>query len=158
MKDEGTFKSVFKKSIRKEKGYSISIAAPMISGLPDLAVFYQGYIPFFLEAKFLKEVTAKFNRKINYSPMQILFMQETNSVISSSSFGLIGFKWLGEYWAVLTPSHIDRIDYTFASKYPHCLYNPKEKLFDVKNLLQMSVIPKINIDLTKSISGDSVAA
>lgn len=158
MKDEATFKSIIKKSIRKDKGYVISLAAPMISGIPDLYMLYPDYIPVLLEAKFLKEVPAKFSRKINYSPMQVLFLEECNKVANNSAFGLIGFKWHGEYWAVLTDYISRQIDYTFASKFPHCLYNPKDKYFNVKNMLNMSAIPKLNKDLTTIVLPDSVAA
>lgn len=144
MKDEAAFKTVFKKSIRADKGYSLSIAAPMISGLPDLWVSYPNYLPILLEAKFMKEVTQKFKRKINYSPLQKVLLEECNKANPFTAYGLIGFKWMGETFAVLTPFHVEQIDFTFASKFPHCLYNPKTKLFDVKYMFGHSTIPKLN--------------
>lgn len=148
MRNESDFKTIFKKSIKAEKGFSISLAAPTIAGLPDLFVIYPGFLPCMLEAKFLKEATAKFDRKINYSALQVNWLEECNKAMNFTAFGLIGFKWQSEYFAVLTPFHVTRIDYLFASKYPHCLYNPKTKLFDVKYMFGHSSLPRIQTHKT----------
>lgn len=144
MKNESDFKSVFKRSIKAEKGFSLSLAAPTISGIPDLYSIIPGYIPVLLEAKWLKEVTTKFSRKIPYSALQEVWLTECNRVNPFTAYGLIGFKWQSEIFACLTPFHIKYIDFTFASKFPHCIYNPKTKLFDIKSLFGHSSIPKLN--------------
>ena len=144
VKDEAAFKTVFKKSIKADKGFSISLAAPTISGIPDIYTIYPGYIPLLLEAKFFKEVTPKFSRKINYSPLQLIWLNECNKVNPFTAYGLMGFKWQGEIWCCLTPFHVTQLDFMFASKFPHCLYNPKTKLFDVKYMFGHSSIPKLD--------------
>ncbi len=144
MKNETEFKTTFKKSIKADKGFSISLAAPTISGVPDLYVIYPGYIPLLLEAKFLKEVPDRFSRKINYSPLQKLWLDECNRVNPYTAYGLVGFKWCGQIFCCLTPFSVTQIDYTFATKHAHCAYDPKTKLFDIKCMFEHSYVPKID--------------
>lgn len=161
MKNEAEFKAIFKKSIKAEKGFSLSLAAPMIAGIPDLYCTIPGYLPVLLEAKYLKNVTLKFNKKIPFSALQLLWMEECSKTNPFTAFGLVGFKWAGETFCVLTPFHVTQIDSTFANKFPHCLYNPKTKLFDVKSLFGHSSIPKLNYynnypRLTHNVNGATV--
>lgn len=94
MKNEAEFKSLFKKSVKIYKGHTITLAAPMFSGIPDLWVCIPGYLPVLMEAKWLGEIKrTKFSRKIPFTPMQIEWIKNCDNVCSYSAMGLIGFKY-----------------------------------------------------------------
>jgi hypothetical protein len=100
--NEAKFKTAFKKSVKAHKGHSLSLAAPMLVGLPDLWVAIPEYIPVLLEAKWLGEITKdKFSRKVPFTPMQQHWIQQCCLVTRCSAMGLVGFKWRGLYYAVL---------------------------------------------------------
>lgn len=135
MKNEAEFKTAFKKSVTKQKGYSISLAAPMISGIPDLYVIMPGFVPLLLEAKWFGEVSSTFIRKIPYTKAQLFMLQNVHRVGPGTAFGLIGYKLDGKYYATL----VDPI-------YESCTYHQQsviyaEKAFDVLKLLRYNGVP-----------------
>lgn len=100
--NEAKFKTAFKKSVTRHKGFSISLAAPMIVGIPDLYVVIPEFLPVLLEAKWLGEITRdKFARKVPFTPMQQHWIQCCDNVSPYSAMGLVGFKLRGLYYAVL---------------------------------------------------------
>ena len=96
MKSEKEFVDCFIYSAVKQGGFAFKISAPTVSGLPDLYCAMPGFVPVLLEAKFIKDVGAKFKRKIDYSMLQLNLMNNVNKVYSHSddnaAFGLIGIR------------------------------------------------------------------
>lgn len=90
MKTEADFKLLFKKSVRHYKGASISLAAPLMPGIPDLYVIIPGYMPVLLEAKWLGSVGERFHRKMNYTAQQIEYIRACCEVHPYAAFGLAG--------------------------------------------------------------------
>lgn len=143
MKNEAEFKSIFKKSIKAHKGFSLSLAAPMVVGIPDLYVVIPGYIPILLEAKWLGDIKKPtFKRKINYSPLQQNFLNECNRVNNYSAFGLIGFKYQSFTYAVMTPCHVTTLTQDFENL-PYAVYSSKSKIFELQGLIDNWGVPEI---------------
>lgn len=104
MKNEADFKRVFKKSVKAQGGFALSLAAPMLAGIPDLYVVMPGYLPVLLEAKWLGEVNPdKFKRKVRYSPLQVVWIKECHSIVNYSALGLVGFRTGKRIIAALVP-------------------------------------------------------
>lgn len=103
MKNEAEFKKAFKQRVKAEGGFSLSLAGPMIVGLPDLYVILPGFMPVLLEAKWLGEVKEIFKRKIKYTAMQMHFMDEINGVKPLAAMGLVGYKIGRHVFATLVP-------------------------------------------------------
>lgn len=139
MRNESDFKKVFKKSVRAQGGYSISLAAPMLIGTPDLYVLAKGFIPVLLEAKWLGELRPGFKRKIPYTALQKDFVDGCNDVHECTAFGLIGFKLSGEIWCTLSVW-----DYISHSEGVYQSLTPENKLFNVSTLFACSGVPKLN--------------
>lgn len=150
MENENEFKNLFKKSVLNCKGYCLSLAAPMIAGLPDLFVVIPSYMPILLEAKFLGEIKRdKFSRKIPFREMQIYWINKCDSVLPYSAMGLIGFYYQEELYSVLvkygTP-HFYTINSSFLTD---CAWvKLHNKSFNVTELFHKVPIPRI--DNTKS--------
>jgi hypothetical protein len=102
MKNEAQFKQVFKKSVSKAGGVAISLAAPMVSGIPDLYCLLPNRQPVLLEAKFLRGIKrSQFFRKIPYSTVQHYYLKQCDQRLRNSAMGLIGLEWNGDIYAVL---------------------------------------------------------
>lgn len=146
MKNEADFKKVFKTSVKARKGFAISLAAPMLAGIPDLYCILPGYIPILLEAKWLGEINSVvFNRKIPYSPLQVHWMEECNKVNPFSAFGLIGFKRNGTVYAVLVPFHVKKIAYNFEEMFTYAVYSKKTKTFELDDVFfKKAHVPNVN--------------
>lgn len=155
MKNESQFKSHFKKSVKAQGGFSLSLAAPMLSGLPDLYVIMPGYCPLLLEAKFLGEVANNFHRKIEYTKLQQHFLNECCNVKDYTAMGLVGYKQNNCYWCTLIHPKFTHINRTSTDQYHTCISNSKY-LFDVHALLEYYPIPRINgVADARSTRGDS---
>lgn len=142
MKNEAEFKSIFKKSVRAQKGFSISLAAPTLPGTPDLYVIIPGYVPVLLEAKYLGTVNnLKFKRKLQFTPMQRHYLKECCRVADHTALGLIGFKYKKMHVAVLVSPDEEHLSNDFDS-YPWIHY--VGGTFNVLDLFSMSSIPKMN--------------
>lgn len=147
MKNEAQFKTAFKKSVKAAHGFSLSLAAPMISGLPDLYVIIPGYMPVLLEAKWLGEIRAhNFNRKIPYRPLQKIWMKGACDVQEHAAMGLIGFERDNLKYCVLCENGMESINYGFQCTQPYCVYN---KGFDVLSLFNSSKIPRLPLTSSK---------
>lgn len=143
MKNEADFKSAFKKSIRAQKGFCLSLAAPMISGIPDLYVVINGFIPVLLEAKWLGEITkVPFKRKINYSEIQKHWITECNKVQPLTALGLVGCKYGKTLYSCYIQEVIKEDNYITSST--EHFVNMVDKHFDVIQLFEMINIPKVN--------------
>lgn len=147
MKNESEFKTLFKKSVTRAKGLSLSLAAPMIVGIPDLYVVVPPFIPLLLEAKWLGKIERdKFNRKVPFTPLQDLFLNQCHGVSPYSAMGLIGFIYQKQIHAVLvvhgTPLYY-QMSHCFIND---CAYTKKSddtKVFNVLDLFSQVPIPKI---------------
>lgn len=156
MKNEAAFKTAFKKSLRAQKGFSMTLACPTFSGVPDLFVISKGHMPVMLEAKWLGDLkTHNFSRKIPYTAMQINWMEESNQAQPNSALGMIGFKFQNEYFCVLTPSGVTQLNYSFKRMWPWVVYN---KGFDVQDLFDQSQIPRMNLQRLFALPKTSVPA
>lgn len=151
MRNEAEFKKIFCNSVKRDKGFTIKLAAPMFGGIPDLYCIYPGYMPVLLEAKWLGDLTHLFSRKIPLSALQLYWLEESNKVQPHSSFGLVGFKHEGITYAVLTSYNVTQINYAFKNNWSYCSYNPATKLFDVHNLFATSPIPMMNLQPLKRL-------
>lgn len=146
MNDEAGFKSHFKKSARKQGGYCISLAAPMISGIPDLYCIMPGFVPVLIEAKWLGTLNDKFKRKIQYTPMQRMVLDEVNTVYPNAALGLIGFKYKGKLHSVLKPRILKETDECIdnnmlTGSLPFCVNTPN---IDVALLFSKANVARIN--------------
>lgn len=106
----------------------------MQSGLPDLYCSVPSYGPVLLEAKYLKEVCPKFNRTINYSALQKIFLQDCNKSINNTAFGLIGFKLDKQLYAAVISHHMTKIDYNFRDYCGWSVLDKKTKTFDIPQM------------------------
>jgi hypothetical protein len=154
MKNEAEFKSLFKRSVRAAKGFSISLAAPMLPGIPDLYVVVPGYIPVLLEAKWLGEIKReKFSRKPQFTSMQLLFLDSCHSITPYSAMGLLGFYYLDTLYACLV-AYGTPMFYSFSSNFlTDCAYSALDKTtkgFKVLELFAGVPIPKIERQLKQT--------
>lgn len=153
MKNEAEFKSLFKKSVKSAKGFSLSLAAPMIPGIPDLYVVLPGYMPVLLEAKWLGKIERNnFSRKMKYTALQIEWIKSCHEVVKYSAMGLAGFEYKEAIYAVLL-DYEHRLFYQvtneFQSIQTNCAYTSKElrntgqPYFDVLDLFSKVPIPRV---------------
>ena len=152
MQNEAEFKRIFCNSIKKDKGFTMKLAAPMFGGIPDLYVIYPNYMPILLEAKWLGDVTTLFSRKIPFSALQLHWLEETNKVQEFSSFGLVGFTHGPLTYGVMTGYNVTQINHSFKTMWPYCIYNSASKTFDVRGLFQHSDVPLMNLQPNRSLT------
>jgi len=147
VKNEAEFKSLFKKSVRHAMGFSLSLAAPMVVGIPDLFVVMPRYMAVLLEAKWLGELTRdNFSRKIQYTPMQLEWIASCHRVNPYTAMGLIGFIYKKEIYACLVVHGTDifyQFDNTFLTNCAYSVRSKETKLFDVQYMFSKVPIPKI---------------
>ena len=147
MKNEAQFKSLIKKSIRAQKGFSLSLAAPMISGLPDLYCVLPSYIPVLLEAKWLGTIERNtFKRKIPFTPLQVVWIQECHEVSPYSAMGVVGLIYKGEIHCALVEygtELFNTFDHTFIDRCSYVTYNKDKKTLDILELFAKVPIPRI---------------
>jgi hypothetical protein len=135
MNSEIELKKKIKDSAKAQGGFAVSLASGMHGGLPDLYVVMPGFAPLLLEAKWIKNTSQGFKRKIPYSPMQRNFFNNCNTVVSNAAIGIIGFK-LDKitYMCIIDPQRdVICSDFIFYTGYD-TIYKGK-KLFDVKKAL-----------------------
>lgn len=147
MKNEAEFKSLIKKSVSWQKGYSMSLAAPMLSGLPDLYIVMPSYIPVMLEAKWLGEIKReKFSRTPQFTAMQINFLQSCHEISPYSAMGVIGFIYQDKIHCSLvaygTPLFYN-FDSTFKTDSAWVVRSAITKRFDILELFGRVPIPRI---------------
>jgi hypothetical protein len=109
MKNETDFKKAFCDSVHKQGGFTFKIAASIMSGLPDIYCAMPGFVPVLLEAKWIKDVTGKFIRKIPYRPYQQEILKNCSrpykKLDAMVAFGLIGVhNEHGMYCRLLPPT------------------------------------------------------
>lgn len=151
MKNEAEFKTMFKRSVSYERGMSISLAAPMLVGTPDLYVAMPGFLPILIEAKWLGTITKDtFKRKVQYTPMQRMYLTQIHNIVPYGAVGLVGFKFQGQTWAVMLPcdnSHFDSITHSFVTETANCLLLKATPLmprrFSVSMLFDQVPIPRL---------------
>ncbi len=155
MKSESEFKTCFVNSVKAQKGYAIKLAAPTMPGLPDMYVIMPGYMPVLIEAKYFKELPEKFNRKIHYSDMQLMYGRKINSVQNYAMMGLVGIKSVNKtIYACLLPMQQPSISYL---QLETCnKVTRQNKLFDVMSLFRNSPIPKIEATLDRLVQATVV--
>lgn len=152
MKNEADFKAKFKKSVKYHRGFALSLAAPMLVGIPDMYVALPEYLPILLEAKWLGEIKRdKFKRKIPFTAMQMHWLTECDNVLPYSAMGLIGFEYKEQIYAVLvkpgTPYFYELTD-GFLVNCANVVCKRKEtnidySQFDVTDLFKQVPIPRI---------------
>lgn len=153
MKDEKDFKKVFKSSVKRHKGFALSLAAPMLVGIPDLYVAMPGYAPVLLEAKWLGEIKRdSFFRKIPFTGLQTHWLEEVNNVSKNCALGLIGMIYQNRIHCILlnvgTPLFY-QLNRTFKTESPYVLYDMTSKSFNLTELFNQSNIPLMSNLKTK---------
>ena len=145
MKNESAFKSLFRASVRAQKGYTVTLAAPMLAGTPDLYCIMPKYIPLLLEAKWLKDLPDKgFKRTIPFKPMQLHYMKSINKVHMNAAVGLIGFEWRKEIYCLIykvydgVPNVLQSDDLAH-----HAFVIRQDKVFDVRLLFNLAGVSLI---------------
>lgn len=106
--NEREFKAIIKKSVKAQGGFALSLAAPMVSGVPDLYISMPGFIPVLLEAKWLQFGPT---RKIPITPIQRKTLEWCNNSVEGSAFIICGFKKEKQILAsicVYDKTHLDR--------------------------------------------------
>ena len=157
MKSESEFKSSFKRSVSHHKGASISLAAPVLPGIPDLYIILPNYMPVLLEAKWLGSIPrTKFKRKIQYSPMQLSYANRLNTVQPYAMMGLIGLIYNKKTYAVLTPINPTEnyLESTFFEDYNKVAR--QEGRFDVQSLFAGSSIPLLDTTPITGLTPDEL--
>lgn len=156
MRNEAAFKKHFKASVRAQGGFSISLAAPMLPGIPDLYVVMPGYVPVLLEAKLLKNLSDRFNITPRFTEMQKNFINNCNKVLPGSAFGLICMKYQGCIHATLTDPNLK---FSYLQISTPCknasVITHKSEYFDVRAMFE-GVVPKLELTYTPTCG--SVAA
>ena len=114
----------------------------MITGIPDLYVVINGFIPVLLEAKWLGEVNVNFKRKVNYSPMQIKWITDCNQVQPFTALGIIGVKY-DKYSYECFIQEVHKGDNYLSSQAKERIYYEEGK-FNVIKLFEKIGIPKVN--------------
>lgn len=149
LRDEAHFKKLFKASVRLQKGYSLSLSAPVLPGLPDLYVVMPGYMPVLLEAKLIKNIERDtFKRKIEYSPMQLKYATEVNKVQSHAMMGLICIQHKSTEWCIMAQiveGVEQRISHEMLPYLPKV--SRRAEGFDVDYLFSQTSIPRLSNDL-----------
>lgn len=154
MKNEADFKSAFKKSVKAQKGFCLSLAAPMIAGIPDLYVVINGFIPVLLEAKWLGEIKkTPFSRKVNYTEMQKHWITECNRVQPYTALGLVGVKY-GKSLCSCYIQEVSKEDNYITSSAEHFV-NMVDKHFDVIQLFELIKVPKVNKEVIHMVHSDT---
>lgn len=158
MKNEADFKTKFKKSIKYHKGFSLSLAAPMLAGIPDLYVVMPEYMPVLLEAKWLGEITRdSFKRKLPFTDLQVEWIKQCHNICAFSAMGLIGFNYQTRIHAVLvtygTPQFYE-LNQACIFESPNVVYmtakyedNPDSRgayMFDIPLLFSRVPIPRMS--------------
>lgn len=156
MKNEADFKKHFKASVRAQGGFSISLAAPMLPGIPDLYVVMPGFAPVLLEAKWLKEVPLRFKRTLKFTELQKNFINHCNKVLNGSAWGLIGFQIGSTKLAILHNPNFQLL--WDGSQFPAPVtINTQKEFFDVSTLFTGQV-PKMNLTYTPTCGNVPVDA
>ena len=151
MKNEAEFMQTFKRSVRVSRGHSISLAAPLVSGIPDLYIIVPSYIPVLLEAKWIKGITReKFKRKIRWSGMQKYIIQSLHEITPFSAMGLIGLHFCNKLYAVLVAYNTPIFEH-FTEDFINCcsytVWDSEKKCFDILSLFAKVPIPKIGREI-----------
>lgn len=147
MKNEAEFKTLIKKSVSRQKGYSMSLAAPMLAGIPDLYIVMPSYIPILLECKWLGEIKReKFSRTPQFSPMQINFLKSCHDISPYSAMGGIGFIYDGQIHCSLV-AYGTPLFYNFSQHFKTdsawVTYSHVTKVLDIMDLFGKVPIPRI---------------
>ncbi len=151
MKNEAAFKTAFRKSVRRHKGFSLPLAAPMFAGIPDMYIIMPGYMPLLVEAKWLGEISRdKFSRKVPFSPLQMLWIKECHEVNPYSALGLIGCIYHDKVHAIFVV-HGTPMFYQLSNCFlTDCAYTTlnrnkggPDNLFDIPDLFARVPIPKL---------------
>lgn len=136
-------------SVKNQRGYAMSLAAPTFAGLPDLYIIMPEYMPILLEAKWLGEIKRDtFFRKVPFTEMQMHWIDKCHNITPYSAMGLIGFIYKKEIHAALV-AHGTPLFYTFTNSFlttcSYVKYDPalSTKRFDVEKLFSNVPIPKI---------------
>ena len=143
MKNEAEFKKAFKNSVKAQSGYSISLAAPMLPGIPDLYVIMPNYMPVLIEAKWLGNIGDRFRRKLALTEMQKMYLDECCKIHSKSALILVGYRQYGEYWATLKLRTIGQDEYEDGRSGLTCKFD--KKLCDVGFMFDSLDVPKIKM-------------
>jgi hypothetical protein len=113
--NEAGFKLHFKKSLKAQSGLAYSLNSATSSGLMDMFVLPPKDIhqPCLIEAKWLGDITPKFDRKIPYTPLQAKNLNDIYRLNKQAAYGLIGFRISGTKYtrAWLVEGNKDRIRY-----------------------------------------------
>jgi hypothetical protein len=162
MKTESEFKSAFRKSVRRYKGFSMALAAPMISGIPDIFVVMPDYMPILFEAKWLGEITReKFSRKIQFTPLQLLWIGECHSVNPYTAMGLVGCIYKDKIHAILvahgTPQFY-QLSSCFLTDCSYSILSAETKVFDVPAMFSKVPIPRLERKKYLDQLGDTFCA
>lgn len=134
--NETDFKRLFKQSVHAERGFAASLTSNLVSGVPDLYIQMPFYTPALIEAKFLKDVPEKFNRKINYSALQENVLHECGAINPESAFGLIGFKRDKKLYAVMVSYTTKRICNRFPEYAAFSFVDRSQKTFRVSEMFR----------------------
>jgi len=159
VKDEAAFKLTLKKSIKAHGGFCISLAAPMINGIPDQYWIFPGYAPLLIEAKWLKDTGLGFSRKVQYRPLQEDFIKKCHNILNYSAQTIIGLKYSDEYYAVLLEYNnplFNQFSFKFLETCTYTKYDPKTKLFNVVELLMHSKSPRMTFHVTPLLTQEPI--
>lgn len=127
MKNEAEFKSIFCDKVKKIGGYTIRLAGPLVSGLPDIYCSVPTYVPLLLEAKFMKGLKENFERKIQITPIQKHILDGCWKSNPRTAYILLGVEYEGNIYCGMLP-------------------HSTQKLYD-QHILTFQKIIKNNIDI-----------
>lgn len=138
MKNEAEFKTAFKKSVKAQGGFALSLAAPMVSGIPDLYVSMPGYTPAMIEAKWLGELKNGFERLIPCTAKQWKTLKDIDKINEGTAYTIVGYRLDGAYYCNMLNSYCEYVAWHFRVKQEFA-----KKLVDVNTLFMLAGVPKI---------------
>ena len=145
MKNEADFKKLIKKSVTAQGGLYISLACPVLSGIPDAYILMPGYSPILVEAKYMKDLNDTFHRSIHYTAMQKYYLKHCENILTDSCVGLMGVHHKGQYKAIITRSYVTQVtsdDAQIATKF--AINFPTRELFDILGIMDYYGMNKLN--------------
>ena len=145
MKNEADFKKLIKKSVTAQGGLYMSLACPVLSGIPDAYILMPGYSPILVEAKYMKDLNDTFHRSIHYTAMQKYYLKHCENILTDSCIGLMGVHHKGQYKAIITRSYVTQVtsdDAQIATKF--AINFPTRELFDILGIMDYYGMNKLS--------------
>lgn len=142
MATEADFKRHFKRSLAEQGNIGFSLNSITQAGLMDMFVTSWYAESCLVEAKWLGDVTARFDLKIMYTNLQLHNMNKLYAINPKSVYGLIGWESrdTGTIFAALVFGNDTRITHNFRTETAWVSIKSWRELFNTNILFEMANI------------------